>query len=53
MDSDVITDVQSVHRVGVFAQVTSLFSATSGNGVEGSGVEGGGVDGGLVSPHED
>ena len=48
MDSDVITDVQSVHPVGVFAQITSIFSATSGNGVEGSGVEGGGVDGGFM-----
>jgi ATP-dependent Lon protease len=33
-DSDVITDINSVHPVGVFAQITSVFSATSGPGKE-------------------
>ena len=32
MDSDVITDVNSVHPVGVFAQITSVFAANSGTG---------------------
>ena len=27
-DSDVITDINSVHHVGVFAQITSVFAAT-------------------------
>jgi Lon-like ATP-dependent protease len=27
-DSDVITDINSVHPVGVFAQITSVFTAT-------------------------
>ena len=27
-DSDVITDINSVHPVGVFAQITSVFAAT-------------------------
>ncbi|TDL20762.1 ATP-dependent protease La [Rickenella mellea] len=27
-DSDVITDINSVHQVGVFAQITSVFAAT-------------------------
>jgi len=27
-DSDVITDINSVHRVGVFAQITSVFTAS-------------------------
>ncbi|KAH7884238.1 Lon protease C-terminal proteolytic domain-containing protein [Phlebopus sp. FC_14] len=31
-DSDVITDINSVHPVGVFAQVTSVFAANSGSG---------------------
>ncbi|KAA1477173.1 ATP-dependent protease La [Dentipellis sp. KUC8613] len=31
-DSDVITDVNSVHDVGVFAQITSVFAANSGPG---------------------
>ncbi|KZV64508.1 ATP-dependent protease La [Peniophora sp. CONT] len=31
-DSDVITDLDSVHPVGVFAQITSVFSANSGAG---------------------
>lgn len=26
-DSDIITDVESIHRVGVFAQITSIFPA--------------------------
>ena len=29
-DSDVITDINSVHPVGVFAQITSVFSANTG-----------------------
>jgi ATP-dependent Lon protease len=29
IDSDVITDIKSVHPVGVFAQITSVFAATS------------------------
>ncbi|KAH0825777.1 hypothetical protein J3R83DRAFT_8870 [Lanmaoa asiatica] len=33
-DSDVITDINSVHPVGVFAQITSVFSATTGSGEE-------------------
>lgn len=36
-DSDVITDINSVHPVGVFAQITSVFSATSGAAKEGEG----------------
>ncbi|KAI0027543.1 Lon protease C-terminal proteolytic domain-containing protein, partial [Vararia minispora EC-137] len=32
-DSDVIADINSVHQVGVFAQVTSIFSANTGTGV--------------------
>lgn len=31
-DSDVITDINSVHPVGVFAQITSVFAANSGTG---------------------
>lgn len=31
-DADVITDLDKVHRVGVFAQVTSVFSQSSQNG---------------------
>ena len=31
-DSDVITNIDSVHQVGVFAQVTSVFAANSGPG---------------------
>lgn len=31
-DSDIITDVNSVYPVGVFAQVTSIFSANTGSG---------------------
>ena len=27
-DSDIITDIDSVHRVGVFAQITSVFPAS-------------------------
>ncbi|KDQ53174.1 hypothetical protein JAAARDRAFT_137563 [Jaapia argillacea MUCL 33604] len=30
-DSDIITDINSVHPVGVFAQITSVFAATSGS----------------------
>jgi Lon-like ATP-dependent protease len=26
-DSDIITDIESIHRVGVFAQITSIFPA--------------------------
>lgn len=33
-DSDVITDIDSVHPVGVFAQITSVFSAATGSGEE-------------------
>ncbi|KAF8123409.1 Lon protease C-terminal proteolytic domain-containing protein [Boletus edulis] len=33
-DSDVITDINSVHPVGVFAQITSVFSASTGAGEE-------------------
>src|SRR6266850_1953012 len=33
-DSDVITDISSVHPVGVFAQITSVFAAASGPGKE-------------------
>ncbi|KAF8550574.1 ATP-dependent protease La [Imleria badia] len=33
-DSDVITDINSVHLVGVFAQITSVFSANTGSGEE-------------------
>jgi Lon-like ATP-dependent protease len=36
-DSDVITDINSVHPVGVFAQITSVFSANSGAAKEGEG----------------
>ncbi|KAH8101026.1 ATP-dependent protease La [Cristinia sonorae] len=31
-DSDVITDINSVHPVGVFAQITSVFAANTGPG---------------------
>lgn len=34
-DSDVITDINQVHQVGVFAQITSVFAATTGPGVPG------------------
>ncbi|KAJ6577065.1 ATP-dependent protease La [Mycena vulgaris] len=35
-DSDVITDINSVHPVGVFAQITSVFTATAtGRGEDG------------------
>jgi Lon-like ATP-dependent protease len=30
-DSDIITDIDSVHQVGVFAQVTSVFPASKGD----------------------
>ncbi|KAI0091152.1 ATP-dependent protease La [Irpex rosettiformis] len=33
-DSDVITDINSVHPVGVFAQITSVFAANSGLGAK-------------------
>lgn len=36
-DSDVITDINSVHAVGVFAQITSVFAANSGPAKEGEG----------------
>jgi len=35
-DSDVITDINSVHSVGVFAQITSVFAA-AGTGRSGEG----------------
>jgi len=34
-DSDIITNINSVHHVGVFAQITSIFSATGGAAKEG------------------
>jgi ATP-dependent Lon protease len=34
-DSDVISDINSVHHVGVFAQITSVFSATGGAAKDG------------------
>lgn len=34
-DSDVISDINSVHHVGVFAQITSVFSAASGAAKDG------------------
>ncbi|KAH9998845.1 ATP-dependent protease La [Russula compacta] len=39
-DSDVITDINSVHPVGVFAQITSVFAAVSGPGKEDEKEEG-------------
>ena len=39
-DSDIITDVNSVHPVGVFAQITSVFAATSVTGKEDEKEEG-------------
>ncbi|KAJ3483890.1 hypothetical protein NLI96_g6007 [Meripilus lineatus] len=39
-DSDVITDIDSVHPVGVFAQITSVFAANTGPGKEGLQEEG-------------
>lgn len=39
-DSDVITDLDSVHPVGVFAQITSVFAANTGPTKEGSDEEG-------------
>ncbi|KAF8485972.1 ATP-dependent protease La [Russula ochroleuca] len=39
-DSDVITDINSVHPVGVFAQITSVFAAASGPGREDEKEEG-------------
>ncbi|KAI9509820.1 ATP-dependent protease La, partial [Russula earlei] len=39
-DSDVITDINSVHPVGVFAQITSVFAATGGPGKEDEKEEG-------------
>jgi Lon-like ATP-dependent protease len=39
-DSDVITDIESVHRVGVFAQITSVFPANN-NSSSNSGKEDG------------
>lgn len=38
-DSDVITDVNSVHDVGVFAQITSIFSASGVSSKEEDGKE--------------
>ncbi|KIJ52552.1 hypothetical protein M422DRAFT_202688 [Sphaerobolus stellatus SS14] len=34
-DSDIITDINSVHHVGIFAQITSIFSATGGAAKDG------------------
>lgn len=39
-DSDVITDISSVHPVGVFAQITSVFAAANGPGKEDEKEEG-------------
>jgi hypothetical protein len=39
-DSDVITDIHSVHQVGVFAQITSVFAATNAPGKEDEKEEG-------------
>lgn len=40
-DSDVITNIDSVHQVGVFAQITSVFAANTGpSGKEGDQEEG-------------
>lgn len=39
-DSDVITDINSVHPVGVFAQITSVFAAATGPGREDEREEG-------------
>ncbi|KAJ3557609.1 hypothetical protein NM688_g1384 [Phlebia brevispora] len=39
-DSDVITDINSVHQVGVFAQITSVFAASTGPSKEGEQEEG-------------
>jgi ATP-dependent Lon protease len=39
-DSDVITDINSVHSVGVFAQITSVFAATGPPGKEDEKEEG-------------
>ena len=39
-DSDIITDVNSVHPVGVFAQITSVFAASSVSGKEDEKEEG-------------
>jgi Lon-like ATP-dependent protease len=33
-DSDIITDMDQVHPVGVFAQITSVFAANTGQGVD-------------------
>jgi Lon-like ATP-dependent protease len=38
-DSDIITDINSVHDVGVFAQITSVFAANTPGGKDGTGVE--------------
>ena len=37
-DSDVITDVNAVHSVGAFAQITSVFAAAGGEGISKEGV---------------
>ncbi|TFK61399.1 ATP-dependent protease La [Pluteus cervinus] len=39
VDADVITDIDAVHPVGVFAQITSVFNATPASGVAGEEVE--------------
>ncbi|GJJ08263.1 ATP-dependent Lon protease pim1 [Clathrus columnatus] len=38
-DSDIISDINSVHHVGVFAQITSIFSASGGAPKEEDGKE--------------
>ncbi|KAF8629476.1 hypothetical protein AX15_003423 [Amanita polypyramis BW_CC] len=51
-DADVITDINQVHQVGVFAQITSVFSASSVK--DGEGVPGGKQEEGLTAvlyPH--
>lgn len=49
-DSDVITDLNAVHEVGVFAQITSIFAANSPGNVAGKD---GGEDGltAVLYPH--
>jgi Lon-like ATP-dependent protease len=49
VDSDIITDLGSVHPVGVFAQITSVFSAAAVGGA-GEGGEGEGLTA-VLYPH--
>ncbi|KAG6329030.1 hypothetical protein ID866_10059 [Astraeus odoratus] len=37
-DSDIITDINSVHQVGVFAQITSIFASNTGSGDDKEGL---------------